>query len=339
MYFRLTVVTWIVGNWLGIVSAPLVPCACAESPSQDIPNHVGSTTYTNPLVTENNPADPDVLAYDDKYYMYATSHGRGYDVYVSTDLVNWRNEGLAFDDPRGGAWAPDLFHHARGDGKVYLYYTDNNPNPPGKTSPPGKQIGVAVADSPLGPFRDVQVLVTDAIDAHVFEDTDGKLYFYYADISNGFRIMGQAMQDPLTLVGEPREILRPTDPWEKKSGHVTEGPFMLKRGDTYYMMYSGTGANSPDYAIGYATANSPLGPFEKYPNNPIAKRTASILGPGHHCVVETPRGDLWMLYHQKWNDRINFRRFLALDPLWFDDAGVLRARITKDSDQPAPELQ
>lgn len=300
-----------------------------------------STTYKNPLLTENNPADPDVIVHEGKYYMYATSHGRGYDVYVSSDLVNWRNEGLAFSDSRGGAWAPDLFHNLRGDGKFYLYYTDNNTDnntdPTRKrTWPRHKQIGVAIADCPLGPFEDKKTLVVDAIDAHVFEDVGGKLYLYYADISNGFRIMGQEMRDPLTLIGKPVEVLKPTEPWEMASGHVTEGPFMLKHNDTYYLMYSGSGADSPHYAIGYATSSSPLGPFTKYEKNPIAKQTETVIGPGHHCVVTGPTGDLWMLYHQKWDANINFNRFLALDKIWFDDTGVLHARVTNGTAEPAP---
>jgi beta-xylosidase len=319
--------TW---GWIfaGLLLLPVsIPTACSAE----------SATYKNPLLTENNPADPDVIEHQGKYYMYATSHGRGYDVYVSSNLVNWRNEGLAFDDPRGGAWAPDLFHNARGDGKFYLYYTDDNTDSNGRrTRPRHKQIGVAIADSPLGPFKDKKTFVVDAIDAHMFEDTDGKLYFYYADISNGFRIMGQAMSDPLTPIGKPVEILKPTEPWEMASGHVTEGPFLLKHGDTYYLMYSGSGADSPYYAIGYATASSPLGPFTKYAKNPIAKRTETVIGPGHHCVVTGPDGDLWMLYHQKWDADINFNRFLALDKIWFNDAGVLHTRVTKDTAEPAP---
>ncbi len=296
-----------------------------------------SVTYSNPLLTKNNPADPDVLQYQGMYYLYATTHGRGYDVYTSTDLVNWKNEGRAFDDPRGGAWAPDLFHNARGDGKFYLYYTDNNLNPtPTRANPAHKQIGVAVADHPAGPFEDKKVFVIDAIDAHVFEDSAGKLYLYYVDIANGFRIMGQAMSDPLTPIGEPVELVRPTEPWEKASGHVTEGPFLLKHNGVYYLMYSGSGADSPEYAIGYATSPSPLGPFTKYAENPIAKRTDSVLGPGHHCVVTSPQGDLWMLYHQKWNTKTNFHRFLALDKIWFDNQGVLHAEVTKGISKPIP---
>jgi beta-xylosidase len=313
--------------------ATLSPLAAAESPQGGLT----PAKYSNPILTENNPADPDVIRYEDKYYLYATSHGRGYDVYVSSDLVNWKKKGLAFSDPRGGAWAPDLFRYERGDGEFYLYYTVNSPDP-GRTNAleRRKLIGVATSESPLGPFHDQKTLVVDAIDAHVFEDSDGKLYFYYVDISNGFRIMGQAMSDPLTLSGKPVELLRPTEAWEKASGHVTEGPFMLHRNGVYYLMYSGSGADSPQYAIGYATSRSPLGPFVKYEKNPIASRTDSVIGPGHHCVVETPDGDLWMIYHQKWNSKISFRRFLALDRMWFDRDGALHARVTNGTVEIAP---
>ncbi len=148
--------------------------------------------------------------------------------------------------------------------------------------------------------------------------------------------MGQAMSDPLTPVGQPIELLRPTKSWERASGHVTEGPFILKHGDTYYLMYSGSRADSPHYAIGYATSQSPLGPFEKYEKNPIAKRTDSVIGPGHHCVIKGPNGDLWMLYHQKWDAKINFHRFLALDKIWFDESGIMHSRVTNGTSEPSP---
>lgn len=291
-------------------------------------------TYKNPIITAGNPADPDVLEVDGVYYLYATTHGRGYDVLTSTDLVNWEPQGSAFDTPRGGAWAPDLFHHQRGDGKFYLYYTDDNPEH--NDGPFRKQIGVAVADSPLGPFEDRRVLAKGSIDAHLYQDDDGQLYLYYADISDGFKIMVQPMADPVTPAGDARQVLHPTEPWEMAAGEVTEGPFILKRQGTYYLMYSGSGANSPHYAIGYATSKSPLGPFKKYAGNPIAQRREGLYGPGHHCVVEGPDGRLWMFYHQKWNDRVNWGRFIAIDPLWFDDEGVLHARVTRGTEEPAP---
>jgi iduronate 2-sulfatase len=290
-------------------------------------------TYRNPLLPKQQIADPHVIKVGDTYYLYATTHTRGYDAYVSKDLVRWENKGSVFDDPRGGAWAPDVFHNAKGDGKFYLYYTDNAP---GHSRQLDKQIGVAVADGPLGPFVDKSVFVTNAIDAHVYQDDDGKLYFYYVDLVGGFKIRAQRMSDPLTLQGDPTVVIHPTELWEKVSGHVTEGPFVLKRNGTYYLMYSGTGADSPNYGIGYATSKSPLGPFEKFRGNPIVSRGGKVLGPGHHCVIEGPDKKLWNIYHQKWNDKTNFTRFLAIDPLWFDDAGVLHGKATRETDEPAP---
>jgi beta-xylosidase len=126
------------------------------------------------------------------------------------------------------------------------------------------------------------------------------------------------------------------------SGHVTEGPFMLKHGGTYYLMYSGTGADSPNYGIGYSRAKSPLGPFKKSADNPIVHRTGpnaspAVYGPGHHCVVTGPDGKLWMIYHQKYDEDTNYNRFLALDPIWFDDSGNLHARATRGTEEAAPE--
>jgi beta-xylosidase len=290
-------------------------------------------TYRNPVIPNADMADPDVIRVNGNYYLYATSHGRGYDVFVSTNLVRWENKGLAFDDPRRGAWAPDVFHN-RSDGRYYLYYTDNDTGKPRASL--NKEVGVASADSPLGPFKDKATLATDSIDAHLFGDDDGKLYLYYVNLRGGFKILAQSMKDPVNKEGEPREVIRPTEPWEMKNGHVTEGPFMLKHDGVYYLMYSGTGADSPNYGIGYATAKSPMGPFVKYAGNPIAHRTNSIFGPGHHCVVEGPDHKLWMVYHQKVDEGQNYHRFIAIDPLWFDAQGVIHTRVTRDEDEPAP---
>jgi beta-xylosidase len=104
----------------------------------------------------------------------------------------------------------------------------------------------------------------------------------------------------------------------------------------HHLMYSGSGADGPDYGIGYATAKSPLGPFQKYAGNPIAHRGNGVLGPGPHCVIEGPHGGLWMVYHQKFSDKIRWDRFLAIDPLWFDGAGVIHVKTTRGTDEPAP---
>ncbi|HOX55367.1 MAG TPA: glycoside hydrolase family 43 protein [Candidatus Paceibacterota bacterium] len=307
-------------------------CACNEPPPPAAP--APARTYRNPLLPERVIADPFILRLDGTYYLYGTTDGRGYEVFVSTNLVDWESKGRAFTDPRGGAWAPEVFHHERGDGKFYLYYTDNLPGE--QRGPLEKQVGVAVADSPLGPFTDKAALASHSIDAHLFQDDDGSLYLYYVDLSGGFKILVQPMADPLTKRGEPKVLIRPEQDWEKANGEVTEGPFILKRQGTYYLTYSGSGADTPDYAIGYATSQSPSGPFVRYAGNPIARRGGSVIGPGHHCVVEGPDGKLWLVYHQKWNAERGWRRFLALDPIWFDEQGVLHTKLSRGTDQPAP---
>jgi xylan 1,4-beta-xylosidase len=166
-------------------------------------------TYRNPLLPEIQMADPHVIRVDGKYYLYATTHTRGFDVFVSEDLVHWENKGLAFDDARRGDWAPDVFHNRRGDGKFYLYYTDNLPR---KNQQLDKQIGVAVGEGPLGPFHDTAMLATNAIDAHLFQDDDGKFYLYYVDLFQGFKIRVQPMSDPLTKSGDTRIVIQPTEP-------------------------------------------------------------------------------------------------------------------------------
>lgn len=290
--------------------------------------------YKNPVIDRLGPADPHVIKFEGLYYMYPTTDGKGYDVFVSKDLVHWEQKPKVFTWQYGGAWAPDIFHNKKGDGKFYLYYTVNAP--PEGNQKGRKQIGVAVANHPLGPFKDIKILVNDSIDAHMFQDDDGSYYLYYAELTGGFKIKVQPMNSPIEKKGEAIEIIRPTEEWEKISGEVTEGPFMLKRNGIYYLMYSGTGANSPNYGIGYATAKSPLGPFKKYEGNPIARRGDRVLGPGHHSVVEGPDGKLWMVYHQKASTNIGWDRFIAIDPLWFDEQGIIHVKTTRGTDEPAP---
>lgn len=328
-----------------LILGMVLSAACLESPAGDrlsadepegLPS-LASATYKNPLITRQNPADPHVLEVDGVYYLYPTSHGRGYDAYTSVNLVEWEHRGAVFDSATGGAWAPDVFHADQEDGKFYLYYTENHPGRP--KHPANKHIGVAVADNPLGPFVDQASLVSDAIDAHLFRDDDGALYLYYANLKGGFEIRVQPMADPLTKKGGFVTLLKPTEPWERHGFPVTEAPFVLKRNRVYYLMYSGSAADNPNYGIGYATARSPTGPFVKHPGNPIVRRTEKIFGPGHHAVVTGPDGALWMVYHQKEEAAPNYRRFIALDPLRFDEEGAIHVKLSRGESRPGPRAK
>ena len=280
-------------------------------------------TYTNPVIGEIGPADPSVIFFEGKYYLYPTGDCKSYHVYTSFDLVHWTKGGRVFQSDATPLWAPDVFFSPT-DNRFYLYYSAN------------RRVGVAAADTPLGPFEDQSILVDKAIDAHMFRDHDGKLYLYYVKLP-GFRIFVQEMDSPLKKKDvDPIHILHPTEPWETKRGAVTEGPWMLNEKGRYYLLYSGTAASSLDYAIGYATARSPTGPFVKYFGNPIVKRGDRALGPGHGCVVKDRKGNLWSVYHQQKDDSQPWNRFICIDPLWFDEKGILHGKATRGTPQQAP---
>jgi beta-xylosidase len=144
------------------------------------------------------------------------------------------------------------------------------------------------------------------------------------------------MANPTEPIGELQEILRPEADWETRNGRVTEGPWMIKSAGRYYLLYSGSGANTPDYAVGYATAENPVGPFTRAAHNPIVHRSEGVFGPGHGCAIEDARGQWWHIYHQKGSDRRAWDRFICMDRLWFDAEGRLYGRATRGTPQAAP---
>ena len=274
-------------------------------------------------------ADPTVIRFEGRYYLYPTDEAGGalgFDAYLSDDLVHWTQGPRVFFHPGPNVWAPEVYHDPEAD-LFYLYYSSN------------MRIGVAVADNPLGPFVDRGILIRDAIDANLFRDDDGRLYLYYAYAPPVYvrRLTGllrvQRMATPLETDGDPINLLYSGN-WERFLGiiGIIEGPWMLKRNGIYYLMYSGNATSSVDYAIGYATASSPLGPFTKYAGNPVVYKGGGILGPGHNSVVEAPDGSLVIVYHQKSTPSFRWWRFgdrmVCVDSISFDEAGNLRITPT-----------
>jgi xylan 1,4-beta-xylosidase len=280
--------------------------------------------YGDPLVLPNGPdaADPAVIHVDGRYYLYPTTDKLRVECWSSADLSEWIYEGVVWGpSPEGSwndakVWAPDVFHY---NDQFYLYYTANN------------KIGVAVADDPTGPFIDFfdQPFIGSgfggslmpAIDAHVFLDDDGRLYMYCTGYIPFSSIRVREMSDPLTLVGDWQYLISPKiTSWEM---FINEGPWMLKHEDIYYLMYSGSGANLPTYALGYATADNPMGPFVKFEGNPILSLDwdNEIYGPGHNSVARGVDGELLMFYHTKTDAGIGWDREIRINPIAFNDDG------------------
>lgn len=256
--------------------------------------------------------DPYLFYDEGVFYLYGTTRKyvkpgsivEKFEVYYSTDLINWEDGGACFSPARGDwctsrLWAPEVY---KIDGKYYMYYT-------AATGDAGVLHGsVAVADSPLGPFSNkVADGVTGkkpvfdfgnnfpTIDGSVFIDDDGSMYYYFVrdqigdnsssggtntttrstlwgvELENPYTIKQGAKPVKLTEVGKSRldETGRMTQAWETQQGMWNEGPFLLKHNGVYYLTYSANYFGSKYYAVGYATSDSPLGTYVKPDNLPI----------------------------------------------------------------------
>lgn len=251
--------------------------------------------FQNPVL--RGYADPDILLHDGVYYLYATSYhvGRGYEVYTSEDLVNWENRGLCLlgeDVEKAWGlncfyWAPDVKYH---NGRFYMLVTV------------AEHLGLAVADSPLGPFAPQDGFLFDhSIDGHIlFEDED--MYIYYVTWREGhdYALWGCRMNgDHRTPeLSTEKLLLKAMEPYERHMAAVVEAPYILKKDGVYYLTYSACTYESPFYCVCYATADAPLGDFVRYERNPILVGDGkTISGTGHHCVTPLPDGGYALMYH------------------------------------------
>lgn len=301
-----------------------------------------------PLIL-NNPqfpcADPFVLFYDNKYYLYATTDATslypyfntaneeecGIRVFVSDNLSNWTYLGFALK--RGDMigeknfWAPEITYK---NGRFYMVYTAE------------EHIGIAISDKPQGPFKqsNKKWLSQDKIiDGHFFFDTDGTPYLFYVKLlpDSGNTIFGARLSDDLTEIDFDTErfLLKATDDWETIDSLVAEGPFVLKHNNTYFLTYSANHTRSQNYAVGYATSKTPLGPYEKYENNPVLKSNNNIVGVGHHSFITQKNSDKLICVYHCHNSKTDFLpRRLCIGTAEFkteNDKTVLR--IDKPSEE------
>jgi beta-xylosidase len=294
------------------VAAPDARATAGETTAPDLPATTPTRTpgtYTNPVFDRDFP-DPDVLFVSGVYYAYATNSGStNIQAARSEDLVHWEMIGEALPQlpdwavqDFGWAWAPEVTTDAGGE--VYLmYYTARFAIKQGGT----QCIGLATSASPEGPFAPqedepfiCQTGEGGSIDAASFVDEDGARYLLWKNDGNSgggatWIYIQETSADGLTLQGEPARLLTADQPWE---GGLVEGPSLWKQGEKYYLLYSANTFNSPDYAVGYAVADHPLGPYQKAPG-PLLETVlpAGIVGPGGQDIVLDREGETWLLFH------------------------------------------
>ena len=247
--------------------------------------------YINPVC---DGADPFVLLHEGVYYLYSTNSPDGFRVFESTDMSTWIDKGycLHAQDVMGDKWfwAPEVMEK---DGKFYMVYVAN------------EHLGIAVADSPLGPFTQKEkrwLNEINEIDGHFFVDDDGEVYLYFVRFDDGNVIWCAKMNEDLLSYDEStaKFLFRAEDEWELIDCSVVEGPFVLKHKGKYYLTYSANHTRCEDYALGCAVSDHPMGPFKKVDYNPILKKNEAFNGTGHHSFTTSKdKKELVCIYHAR----------------------------------------
>lgn len=280
-------------------------------------------------------ADPEGAVFNKEYWIYPTYSAEFkdqvyFDAFSSKDLVNWTKHEKVLTNKEitwawQAMWAPSVVEN---NGKYYFFFGANDIQ---SNSEKGG-IGVAVADSPSGPFKDllgkplIGKIVNGAqpIDQFAYKDTDGQWYLIYG---------GWGHCNIVKLADDFKSVVPFADGTMFKEitpDNYVEGPFMLKRNGKYYFMWSEGGWGGPDYCVAYAIGDSPFGPWKRI--GKILEQDPKVAtGAGHHSVIKGKgKYEYYIVYHRRpLGDNGRDHRVTCVDKLVFGkDGKILPVKMT-----------
>ena len=323
-----------------------------------------SSLADGPIFYQRYSADPWGLVYNGRLYLYC-SHDRfepgtryimnDITCISTVDMKNWTDHGEVFHvkDSKWGAklsWAPSVVLK---DGNFYLYFGDGD-----------KAIGVAVSDSPTGPFIDSNpkpvidkntpgVLLLDSegnpkpndkntpgklngsenwgfwcFDPSVLIDDDGQVYMYF----------GGAHPDNSRVIKLKSNMVEPDGSAIKvNTPGFFEASYVHKYKGKYYYSYSGHYFNKPTN-IEYVVSDNPMSGFDNV--GIVMKNPPVNDGYNHHQSIFTFGGNWYMAYHNRQLAHDNsisdipareFMRSVCIDQLFYNEDGTIQVVIaTKD---------
>ena len=275
-----------------------------------------SATYQNPIINCSL-ADPNINFQNGYYYFFATGGAqdkRFIPIYRSRDLCNWEFvrgavcNGSKTDWNYKHFWAPEVI---KINSKFYLYYTASPEFSPASS---GNRVGVAIADSIQGPYKNIGIVVPNAsIDGHPVFDKDGSMYIFYTNewqSARGFyrgTIYMDKMISPTQVADNPKPIITNHN-WQ-------EGAFLLQRDNKYFLTYSCGSWKDSTYHLRYALADSITGSYIEQPDT-ILKSNLMVKGPGHHSIFKDKYRQDWVVYHG-W-DKSYTARYPRIDKLFVE---------------------
>ena len=248
-----------------------------------------------------------------------------FNAFSSADMVTWEKHPHVLDIKNVtwaayALWSPSII---AANNKYYLFFSANDI----QSNAERGGIGVAVSDSPAGPFSDAlgKPLIgqfhngAQPIDQYIFHDTDGTLYLYYGGwghcnvVKLNANLLGIMPFEDGTLYKE----ITPAN--------YVEGPFVIKRNGKYYLMWSEGDWTGPDYSVAYAMGDSPLGPFKRI-DKILTQDHDVATGAGHHSVINIPGTDeYYIVYHRRpLNTKNGNHRETCIDRMYFDERGFIK---------------
>lgn len=301
----------------------------------------------NPIVTKVFTADPAALVHGDTVYIYsghdeAPPNHVGYVMkdwlcFSSKDMVNWKAEGsplalTAFKWASHDAWAGQV---AERDGKFFWYV------PMWLDKPAGFAIGVAVSDSPTGPFKDAigapllssdrtpnptnpegVVVMWDDIDPSVFIDDDGQTWLFWGNTDLHYAKLKRNMVEfdgPIEKITLPRYV---------------EAPWVHKRGNLYYLSYA---AGFPERTA-YATAEKITGPWTY---RGVIAELAGNCNTNHQAIIQFKGRDYYIYHNGGLPGGDSFHRSVCVDYIDYRPDGTMKKLVPTEegvvaADQPRP---
>ncbi len=312
-------------NIIIILSLLVLITSCKTAEVKSTVGKTEAVKLNNPIITDQYTGDPAALVYKDKVYLYAGHDEAPNDfnfykmnewvVYSSSDMKNWEPHPVPlkvtdFKWAANDAWASQVIER---NGKFYWYVTVSH------GTVPGKAIGIAVSDSPTGPFKDAlgKALITndmtkftdiswDDIDPTVYIDNDGQAYLFWGNTACHYAKLKDNM---IELDGPIQHIDLP---------NYTEAPWIHKHKNWYYLSYA---YQFPE-KIAYAMSKSITGPWEY---KGILNELAGNSNTNHQSIIDF-KGQSYFIYH---NGAIqphggSFRRSVCVDKLYYNKDGTMK---------------
>jgi len=293
----------------------------------------------NPVIRDQFAADPTARVFNDKVYLYP-SHDifppegqrqdwfcmEDYHVFSSENLTDWTDHGVIVTQNKVpwvkpdsySMWAPDCIER---NGKYYFYF------PSAPKDGRGFGIGVAIADSPEGPFipEPENIKGISGIDPCVLQASDGNAYIFWgagrcAKLKPNMKELADDTPTETVKWGDHEFELSGVNCLKDLPNRQAEGPFAFEYNGNYYLTYPYVRENTE--VLGYAMSKNPMGPYE-YKGLIMAEHDNGCWT-NHHSIINY-KGQWYLFYHRNhFSPRDDKRRSVCIEKLFFNPDGTIQ---------------